>query len=254
MFRIAVLTTLAAAVQSHDWQQEGWQGEVVGDLACDASKVDHSKIVVAAVGDSITVGATCRTWQGGFVKIMQDVLGDKYDVRDCGLCGHDAVRAGHGNLKHPTYWGTPALNNSKAMKPDVVIYMLGTNDADEWYNTSKYYNGDMKDLISEYIQLPNKPRVVTMIPPPLSNFTCSATNNPTCLAPYDKACVIDCVLPQLVPELNKELGIAPPVDLLSFLGGPTNTNKTAMPGLHPDCAGYELIGHYLAKTIFNVGL
>ena len=38
------------------------------------------------------------------------------------------------------------------------------------------------------------------------------------------------VLPQLVPELNKELGIAPPVDLLSFLGGPTNTNKTAMPG------------------------
>lgn len=44
MFRIAVLTTLAAAVQSHDWQQEGWQGEVVGDLACDASKVDHSKV------------------------------------------------------------------------------------------------------------------------------------------------------------------------------------------------------------------
>jgi hypothetical protein len=40
--------------------------------------------VVAAVGDSITVGATCNTWHGGYVKIMQDVLGDKYDVRDCG--------------------------------------------------------------------------------------------------------------------------------------------------------------------------
>ena len=66
------------------------------------------------------------------------------------------------------------------------MYVAGTNDADEWYNTSKYYNQDMKDLISEYITLPNKPRVVTMIPPPLSNFTCSATNNPTCLAPYNK--------------------------------------------------------------------
>ena len=44
-------------------------------------------------------------------------------------------RAGHGNLKHATYWNTSAMSNSKAMKPDVVIYMLGTNDADEWYNT-----------------------------------------------------------------------------------------------------------------------
>jgi lysophospholipase L1-like esterase len=111
------------------------------DLACTAGTVNHSKIVVAAVGDSITVGATCNTWKGGYVKILQDVLGnEKYDVRDCGLCGHDAVRKGHGNAKHATYWGTPALNNSKSMKPDVVIFMLGTNDADEWYNTSKYFN------------------------------------------------------------------------------------------------------------------
>ena len=58
---------------------------------------------MCTAGCSITVGFNCRTWNGGFVKVMQDVLGEeKYDVRDCGLCGHDAVRANHGNKKHPT--------------------------------------------------------------------------------------------------------------------------------------------------------
>jgi lysophospholipase L1-like esterase len=48
----------------------------------------------------------------------------------CTLCA--SAPTGHGNLKHATYWGTSALNNSKEMKPDMVIFMLGTNDADEW--------------------------------------------------------------------------------------------------------------------------
>jgi hypothetical protein len=57
--------------------------------------------------------------------VLQDILGDKYDVRDCGLCGHDAVRAGHGNERHATYWGTPALNQSKAMAPNVSSHCVG---------------------------------------------------------------------------------------------------------------------------------
>lgn len=240
-------------IAAHDWQYEPIAVEDAS-LICDASKVDHSKIVVAAVGDSITVGATCGTWKGGFVKILQDVLGeDKYDVRDCGVCGHDAVKKGHGNIKHATYWETGAHNQSKLMEPDVVIYMLGTNDADEWYNTSKYYAQDMKDLIGEYAALKNKPKIHTMIPPPLSNYTCAGNPNPTCLSPFSKSCTIDCVLPKIVPKITAELGLPAPVDLLTFFGGPTDTNKSAMPGLHPNCNGYIMIGHYLAKVLFGVG-
>lgn len=64
--------------------------------------------------------------------------------------------------------------------------------------------------------------------------------------------MIDCVLPVLIPELTKDLGLAAPVDLLSFFGGPTHTNKTAMPGLHPDCNGYEAMAGYIAKEVFGV--
>lgn len=126
-----IAAMLFSIVYAHDWQYD-LNGP--GTLSCDAAAVNHSKIVVAAVGDSITVGATCRTWHGGFVKVLNDILErtypGKYDVRDCGVCGTDAVRHGHGNIRHASYWDTGAHTASLAMKPDIVIYMLGTNDAD----------------------------------------------------------------------------------------------------------------------------
>eukprot|EP01043_Picozoa_sp_COSAG02_P064554 COSAG02_NODE_9473_length_2205_cov_2.125831_3_plen_50_part_00 len=45
-------------------------------------------------------------------------------------------------------WNTTAMAESKMMKPDYVIFMLGTNDADEWYNTSKYFSQDFLDLVT----------------------------------------------------------------------------------------------------------
>jgi|EP01043_Picozoa_sp_COSAG02_P064553 hypothetical protein len=100
---VALLLGQTRPAAAHSWQYDAHADEQDATLQCMSATVDHSKTVVAAVGDSITVGATCHTWKGGFVKVMQDVLGEeKYDVRDCGLCGHDAVRANHGNKKHPT--------------------------------------------------------------------------------------------------------------------------------------------------------
>ena len=99
--------------------------------------------------------------------------------------------------------------------------------------------------------MPSKPKVVTMIPTPFYNFTCSPScqGAPTQPAtpprstggrPRQPASLIACVLPNLISSLTKQLGLPPPLDLLSFLGGPTHTNQSAIPGLHPDCAGESL--------------
>ena len=86
--RILALACLAATSAAHTWLSGAaseFNDELSGEplsvqdvsLSCDASSVDHNKTVIAAVGDSITVGATCNTWRGGFVKILQDVLGEQ---------------------------------------------------------------------------------------------------------------------------------------------------------------------------------
>lgn len=69
---------------------------------------------------------------------------------------------------------------------------------------------------------------------------------------FAKACIIDCVLPTVVPAVAKGLSLPAPLDLVSLLGFPHNTNKSAIPGLHPSCGGYTMIGQYIAKELFGV--
>jgi hypothetical protein len=91
-----------------------------------------------------------------------------------------------------------------------------------------------------------------MIPPPYMNWTCPST----CPAfngtnkEFAKACVIDCILPKLVPELTAEVGLLPPINLLKLFNGPDNTTKSLMPSLHPNCAGYIAIAHYVQSQLF----
>ena len=86
---------------------------------------------------------------------------------------------------HPSYWDTPEFNVSRAMKPDVVIFMFGTNDAFEWGpqindttaphcgsdcgNSRLSFQEDYTQFISLYQNLTTvggeKPRVVASIPP-----------------------------------------------------------------------------------------
>ena len=97
-----------------------------------------------------------------------------------------------------------------------------------------------------------------MIPPPFMNYTCvdhlpcwTSTHVQTSVS--NTSCTINCELPQIIPKINTELGLPSPIDLLTLLGGPTDTNKTAIDSLHPNCAGYALIGRHLAKQLFGVG-
>ena len=103
------------------------------DITCPNTTqvVNHSKTVVVAVGDSITFGWTCKNWSAGFVRVLQTLLpSDQYEVRDCGVMATTAVHQQHAG--HPSYWETAQFEHSRAMKPDVVLFMLGTNDALEW--------------------------------------------------------------------------------------------------------------------------
>ena len=63
------------------------------EVACTTAPAAPGRTLVAVVGDSITFGFNCRSWRGGYVKVLQDTLGNAtYDVRDCGHNGLDAVR------------------------------------------------------------------------------------------------------------------------------------------------------------------
>lgn len=113
---------------------------------------------VACCGDSITrrpVGAAYSHHLGR-------LLGDGWDVRNF---GHDGVTAQKDSGR--PYWKMPEFEAVNAFEPNVVILMLGTNDAASIDAKRKHFAGDFLALVRHFQSLPSKPQVMVMTPPPL---------------------------------------------------------------------------------------
>jgi fibronectin type 3 domain-containing protein/lysophospholipase L1-like esterase len=114
---------------------------------------------VACVGDSITYGvdltgagtATGQTYPG----ILQSLLGAGYNVQNYGHVGASLMALPTGNPSyHPVYTSTAEYTNSINFNPNIVIIMLGTNDASFAPNAGQTWNQSYQSLyISQYKQL-----------------------------------------------------------------------------------------------------
>ena len=105
---------------------------------------------VACVGDSITAGylSSCGLNYPGQ---LQSLLGDGYAVSNFGVGGTTLLR----NADHP-WRNTSAYTSALASGADIVVIMLGTNDAKRanWDPFSSQYPADYKELIEEFQSSP----------------------------------------------------------------------------------------------------
>ena len=143
---IAVLVVLLS-VETYAWQTAG-------------NNAQAKLIRVACVGDSITCGTS-------YPDDLWLMLGSKYVVGNFGNNGATVFL----NSSNP-YMDTPAFKVAKAFAPQIVIIMLGTNDADPTLNESNaVFVSDYVWLISQFQGLASKPKVWIMTPPPIFNNT-----------------------------------------------------------------------------------
>ena len=68
------------------------------------------------------------------------------------------------------YWGESAYDYTLKLHPDIVLLMLGTNDARAWPNgpnnwDEEAYKQDMIEMVGEFQNITSKPKVYVMIPP-----------------------------------------------------------------------------------------
>jgi acyl-CoA thioesterase I len=117
---------------------------------------------VACVGDSITFGLL--VWprrKNCYPAQLQRQLGERYSVGNFGANGC----AVHRGADRP-YWDHRYFRMSADYQPNIVLLMLGTNDAraPNWKGVADYER-DYRDLIAHYQALPSRPVVVAMTPP-----------------------------------------------------------------------------------------
>jgi lysophospholipase L1-like esterase len=93
---------------------------------------------------------------------LAKLLGADYHVRNF---AHDGVTA----LKDSgrPFVKMPEFEASTAFEPDIVILMLGTNDAANKTDVWQRFADDFLWIVNHYRSLPGKPRVIVMTPPPL---------------------------------------------------------------------------------------
>ena len=135
----------------------------------------HAQIRVACVGDSITYGvnlsgagtATGQTYPG----VLAGLLGSGYNVQNYGYPGLSLMSLSGGNPgSHPAYTSTSQYTSSINFNPNIVIIMLGTNDASfapnagqTWAQTyESLYISQYKSLIQAYQACPAHPTVYVM--------------------------------------------------------------------------------------------
>ncbi len=181
-------------------------------------------IKVACVGDSITEVY-------GYPERLQKLLGDKYTVFNFGFCGTTV------SLDSETpYMHYPVFLRAKASQPDVVIIMLGTNDAQPYLGQ---YGGnfvaDYKELITQFQALPSKPCIWLVKPPPIFDLGNGLSENR----------FNDEILPQ-IEVVAKEMGLAL-VDVHSLLA--KRSDCFAYDGVHPNDEAITIIADAIYQAI-----
>jgi lysophospholipase L1-like esterase len=184
-----------------------------------------SPLRVACIGDSITRGTeyTLDLWA---------MLGANYIVGDFGVGG--ATVSLH---SASAYMNKTELGVAKQFEPNIVIVMLGTNDADKTLNeTQTDFVSDYIALLSQFQMLPNKPAVYIVESPPIYNSTANLSG----------AIFAQMVLPG-IKEVANQTGL-PLIDAYTpLLGHP----DYFIDGIHPKAEGAQIIAETVYSAIFN---
>ena len=115
---------------------------------------------IACIGDSLTWGFSLPDpRRQSYPALLQELLGTDYEVRNFG-CNGASVRR---DADLP-YVETLAYGESRAWNPDIVLLMLGSNDATPWDWDVAAFRFDYERLVTSYRELPTQPRVILIAP------------------------------------------------------------------------------------------
>ncbi len=182
---------------------------------------------VACVGDSLTQSSWYPT-------DLSEVLGTgKYLVSNFGAGSTTILLSSE----------TPYMNNTRfrsalEFAPNVVIIMLGTNDAQPslfHHNTS--FVGDYLTLVNAFQVLPSKPKIWVVLPPPIFS------NKSGAISPEYFTNTIVPLIKQAASQAN-----LPTINVYSALEG---YSIDFPDGIHPNKDASQIIANTIYKAIIS---
>jgi acyl-CoA thioesterase I len=182
-------------------------------------------IRVACIGDSITELSTYPT-------DLEELLGCNYYVREFGVTGSTVIVDGY-----TPYLYEPRFSAAKLFLPDIVIILMGTNDArTDNYQFIDEFVSDYKQLVGEMQALESNPKIYLVKPPPIFENELDLSN----------ANLVDGVIPR-IEQVANDLGL-PLIDLYTPL---VDHPEHFVDGVHPNFDGASIIANQIYKALTN---
>jgi lysophospholipase L1-like esterase len=192
---------------------------VLGSLYAHAAPIK-----VACVGDSITRGPR-NAHDASFPGQLARLLGDHYEVKNYGKPGIPLARYGE----------TKEYSNAIAFNPDIVVILLGTNDAHEKnWKSRDFFKEKLKALLADFRKSNPKVTVYLGIPPPI--FHSKWGHNSKQLAE------------EIVPAV-KEAAAEETCQIIDFYALFLDKEDMLKDGVHPNNSGYQLMGEKIAAIL-----
>lgn len=189
--------------------------------------LNSQRIRVACVGDSLTQSSE-------YPYDLWSLIGNRsYDLRNFGAGSTTVLRS-----SETPYINTSVYHDALDFEPNIVIVMLGTNDAQpslHRYNES--FTGDYETLIGSFLKLDSKPEVWVVLPPPILSNQSGA---------IDSAYFDSVIIPKIT-QTARQVNL-PIVDVYSAFVGHSDYYKD---GLHVNSVGAKVIADTVYRTVFQ---
>ena len=210
--------------------------------------------VIALVGDSLTWGfGSSNPSTKSYPAVLQTFPGFiEHRVLNFGDNGKCAMK----RCQKASYWNS-LLNRAINSLPNIVVIMLGTNDAKDKHWNEKEFRRDYTDLVYQFKNISTNPSIFICIPPPLISDSIIGYAD-------IRSDVINDFIPRIIPEIAQSIKEVQVIDNFNRFGG-ANVNDTNAyliiknkpmhhgrnDGCHLSDAGYEKIAGNVAQAIIK---
>lgn len=145
-----------------------------------------------------------------------------------------------------SYWNSTQFSKAVAVKPHIVLVMLGTNDAvgPVWKELGGDYPVDYAAMIAAFRALATAPAIHTMTCPPLYNGNFAGINQT----------VVNRVLPGLVARVATRATLPTAIPIFEGMGGTGLTHHdwfwgNGSYGCHPNMQGYQALAGIVHRNL-----